>query len=116
MYEYRALRARIPMRWPECSIAHGDWLLGMAIRVRGTPNADSVTVLTFDRHDAGAPFCAAPLRFVRVVLAIVGCHLTALRGQGPDDSERPRTRGMGRPQESTYPSERQAAPSGVMRD
>jgi len=30
------------MRWPACSIAHGDWLLGMAIRVRGTPNAELV--------------------------------------------------------------------------
>jgi hypothetical protein len=29
------------MRWPARSIAHGDWLLGMAIRVRGTPNAES---------------------------------------------------------------------------
>ena len=35
--------------------------------------ADSVVVLTFDHHDAEAPFCAAPLRFVRVVLAIIGC-------------------------------------------
>ena len=33
---------RLPMRWPVCSTAHGDWLLGMVIRLRGTPNADLV--------------------------------------------------------------------------
>ena len=44
-------------------------------------NAGSVAVLTFDRHDAGAPFCAAPLRFVRMVLAIVGCHLRHFAGR-----------------------------------
>jgi hypothetical protein len=45
------------MRWPVCSSAHGDWLFGMVIHVRGTPNAErrifaSINDLNLDVHQA----------------------------------------------------------------